>query len=497
MKDKRKKMLSNAIIFSASNYIATGLSFISSFVIRKVLGPMLMGLYSELALIMSYGLFNHLGMVNAMEREIPFYKGKNDIAKIEKIKKAVFYFVLSSASTIAVLLIAVSFFGGSLKIGLRFIALAVFLETIGSFYETLLQSYKEFGLWSKLVVIISIADIILKVFLTIKFGLDGLLTAMALSALLTIGLYQLCRGCRIDFRPKVSFADIKNLFKIGLPLFIFRIMHILYVSIDKLAIIFFLGRLQLGYYSIASMVYNYLMLLPKFTFRTIYPDFIEHYSRSEDKMATKNYFLAPLRIFSSFFPLLIGLVIIFIPFVVYNILPRFKEGIFAAQIIAVGAFFYSLIFTAHYLFIAKGKQKKLSLLYAIGVGISIILNIVLVKIFDLKINGVALAMLFSQAVFTTLLIVCSYRYYSKNFFEHVRLIFSLYIPCFWAVFVLFMLRVFPYGLNPVSFKKDILDSLLRGAILIFSCAPFVFHIAKREKLIQIITERFQAQKQAR
>lgn len=474
-------LLSNTIIFTFSNYISTGLSFFSSFVIRKVLGPLTMGLYSELMIVLEYGKFHHLGMINALEREVPFYLGKKELQRVEEIKKTILAFISFSAFNVGMLLFIISFFAGSHRIGLRFVALLILIETIISFYEALLQSYNRFKSWSIFIIFIGILEVLLKIVFVIKFGFNGLLVSMALTGLITIATYHYWGKCRVDLRAKIHLKEVARLLKLGLPLIVFRIMYLLSMSVDKLAIIFFLGRLQLGYYSIATMVYNYLTLLPKFSYKTLYPKFMEAFGKKEDIEDVKKYLIIPNRVFACFFSVLVGLAIIILPFFVAYLLPRFKNGILPAQIVAFTSFFSVLIYTWNYLLIALYEQKRLAGLYGISVIIAVVINVFFIKVLNLHIAGVALATLISQFLFTTLLICYGYRYYTRSVLEHLKLLYSLYFPS--VLIVLAFILTVEYYPRIVSVKKDLLDMAVGCAIFLIVASPLIYQTVKRDKLL--------------
>lgn len=476
----RGEFLLDTVIFTASNFTVTIFSFISSFIIRRVLGPITMGLYAELMLILEYCRFHHLGMVNALEREIPFYIGKNELKKVEEIKKTSLAFIALTALNVTAILFIISFFGDVHKVGLRFVAMLVFLESIISFYEALLQSYKRFKLWSLLLTTIGFLDVLLKIFFVIKFGLNGLLSAMVFTGVITIAAYHFWGKCRVELTAKIYLKEIAHLLKLGIPLIFFRIMYMFSLSIDRLAIIFFLGRLQLGYYSIATMVLNYLILLPKFIYRPLYPKFMEAFGKNEDTEDIKRYLIVPNRIFACLYSVLIGLVVITIPFIVIYLLPRFKEGIFAAQIVAFAAFFSALIYTWNFLLIALYEQKRLVLLYGISAIINIVVTLFFIKVLHMQINGVALATLIGQFMFTTLLICYGYRYYTKNLSDHLKLLFILYYPFLWIVVA--MLGVKFYYPRQISFKADLFSTILGCIVFLTLCAPLMYYVIKKERL---------------
>jgi O-antigen/teichoic acid export membrane protein len=450
------------------------------------LGPLTMGLYTELMLILEYGRFSHLGMINALEREMPFYMGKGDRRKVEEVQKTILTFITLAAFNIGTALFIFSFFGNVNGTGIRFIALLIFIETIVSFYEVLLQSYGRFKWWSLAIVILTILEVALKIIFVIKFGLNGLLTAMILIGITTIAVYHFWGKCKLDLRVKINLNETWRLLKLGTPLILFRGLYLVSISIDKLVIIFFLGRLQLGYYSIATMVFNYLTLLPKFSYKTLYPKFMRAFGKKENLEDIKKYLVIPNRVFSCFYSVLIGLTIILVPFCVAYFLPRFRNGIFAAQIVAFSTFFSALLYAWNYLLIAIYEQKRLALLYGISAVITLVVNLFFIKVLHLHLTGVAFATLISQIIFTTLLICYGYGYYTRKLFEHLKLLFAMYFPSLLIVIAFFLNMA--YYPNLVSVRRDLFGAVLSCGLFLLISSPLMYHTVKKYGLLERLFE---------
>ena len=68
---KTKKFFNDALFYSASNIFANILNFITGIAVRRLLQPVLMGLLSEIMLIFEYVRYSHLGIINALDKELP------------------------------------------------------------------------------------------------------------------------------------------------------------------------------------------------------------------------------------------------------------------------------------------------------------------------------------------------------------------------------------------------------------------------------------------
>src|SRR3989338_1531298 len=305
---------SNSLFFTFCQYIALFCNSLSGIVIRKLLGPWAMGLFSELMLILQYGKFHHLGIINAMERDIPYYRGEINETKVNLVQRTALAFVILTTFHIGALLGIASLFWKELQSTISFIILLILIETLIAYYQTILQSYKQFKEWGKVTALIGGIDFLLKWGLTYTFGIYGLLFAMIISGSLTLLLYFKWSPTSLPRSLLFSWKETKELLKSGLSLIFFRLMYLLSQSIDRVIILFFLGRLHLGLYSVAVMVNNILTTLPKSHFRTLTPDIIEAFGRTKDVYSVKDYLYSPYQKFKIYFSVLIGLVILCLPF---------------------------------------------------------------------------------------------------------------------------------------------------------------------------------------
>lgn len=472
--------LSNTVTFTLCNLIAVALGFVSSFSIRHYLGPFSMGLYSELMLGLQYAKFHHLGVMNTLEREIPFYRGKKDSSRVEEVKKTSFLFIVSSSLIISGILAFACLIDHEYQTALFLVAMLISVETGVSFYETLLQSYKQFKVWGTLIVFSALIDLILKLFFVSQFGLHGLLFSMILTGFFTWVLYLKWGEHSIDFTVPFRFKEMIRLVKVGIPLLVFRLLYSLSSSIDRFIIMIFLGRMALGYYSVVTMVSNCFTLIPKFSFKTFFPHIMETFGRSGNVHSLKEYLIIPHQVLGCFFAVLLGICILTLPFFIHTLLPRFEQSIFASQIIVIATFFSSFIYTWNMLFMVLYKQKQLATLYGIGTAITFVTNLFFMFFIEKSIEGVAYATLLSQILFTSFLIIRGYQHYSQKVKDHVVLLLHLYFPVIFILVAWFQTALFSMS---HTFQNNLWVTLFHcGIFLIISFPMILFALRKFQNL---------------
>src|SRR3989338_3484759 len=161
---KSKTILKDSIFFSGSTYFSYIFKVINSLVIRRFLSPVFMGLLSELMLVNEYTKAHHLGALNALDREIPYYRGKDDAAKVDEVKRAGLNFSFASALVAALLLLVISFFlkcrncDKDFVSGLFLVALLIIIEVVTAYYRVILRTSNKFMLLSKFNVLFAVVE---------------------------------------------------------------------------------------------------------------------------------------------------------------------------------------------------------------------------------------------------------------------------------------------------------------------------------------------------
>ena len=105
-----EKIIKDVVKLTGSSYVSFLCTFASGLVVRRFLGPAIMGLYSELMLILIYSKNHHLGILNSLDREIPFFRGKEDYGKVQELKDIGFTVCLATSIFASIILISIPFF---------------------------------------------------------------------------------------------------------------------------------------------------------------------------------------------------------------------------------------------------------------------------------------------------------------------------------------------------------------------------------------------------
>ena len=449
MTDSRA-IIKDAAKFTLSGYISGFCNFVTAIIVRKILDPFFMGIYTELTLIFQYAKYSHLGMIDALDRQIPYYNGRKEFKKVEEIKSVgiVFSFLMSLVCALGIIIFSLLFkvhLSPLLVIGLKVIAIMVIVQSMSSFYVTLVRTHHLFGSLSKYIILVAVCDIAFKTVLGIKFGIIGILWASVFT--FTIGIVYLFKRAGLRFKLTLNLPKqaIRSLLGIGFPLLLAGFTFTVLRSIDRIMIIALLTKEDLGYYSIAIMMYSFIFQLPNLMYTVLFPRFYEAFGSSGGDLNKLGAYLEkPTLAFAYLFPILIGLTVIILPVFVNYILPRYIEGVIPASILLFGTFFISITNMSGYLLVALKRQNILVLIAIIAVIISAVLNLLFVKIFHMGIKGIALGTAITYFLYSVFIISYAIKYYVSGLYGKVKFFVSLYTPFLWVllIFYLFKLRMF-------------------------------------------------------
>jgi O-antigen/teichoic acid export membrane protein len=340
----KKKLVQDTFWFTLSNIFFQGCKFLTYLYAAKFLGPKTYGLWNGLLLILTYGMNSHLGVLNAMNREIPFYEGVGNYNKIEEIRNVGAGVVLYSAIPIALVVFLTSFLpfiDSETALGLQFVAVILVMQQINTFYQMILRSHGLFNLLSLQQFYLGFLSLVVVINLTKFYGFEGFLLAQAVSICVMITFTAIKVPLKI--RPMFNFDKVISLVKIGFPIMSVGLAYGMLTTIDRMMILKYLGKEQLGYYSLSIMATSILALFPMTVAQVTYPAMAKKYGECQDKLALRDLIFRPTRTVALVMFFLLTIVYFLFPPLVEMFLPEYIKGIPALRITIFGVFFLSLV----------------------------------------------------------------------------------------------------------------------------------------------------------
>ncbi len=477
-----KEIIKETSIFTLARYSAYFFTILTGLVIAKVLGPAEFGVYSALMLIVTYSQYSHLGLLHAIIKKVPFYKGRNEYEKAKETKNIAFTGAMVIILLISLTFIIASFFIKNLDThtinGIRIVALIIILQRIFFFYQTHLRVEKKILMVGKTLLVYSIIYFICIIPLIIRFRLEGIFFASLIAYCIVI--FYIFKKEKFKFKITIMPKKTVQLMRFGFPLLTMGIMSVFLLSIDKLMIIKFMDKVQLGYYSIGIMAAEIISFIPHSISYIIFPRFLERYGEKGDKSYLKNHLFQPTLIISYLIPVVIGLAFITAPVVIYYILPRYIQGITPIKILVCAIFFMSVMTPAVIFLITVNKERKMLLIQAISITIAITLNYLFI-INGYGINGVAIATAISYFFYGTCILVYSFRYYIDTVTQFIKFFTKIYAPFLYIIVILALSSLVPITGN---LSRDILLTILKLAVFLVLSIPLVWLANKKTGVVK-------------
>lgn len=351
----RLQVLEDIAKFSFGSFVSGLGSFFNSYFGALVLGPALWGLWQGVKLIIQYGSNMHLGVLNAMHREVPILRGKGDTQEQLEVTRVAGSFGLSVGTVLSALIVLSTFLlelSPELKLSLRFVGVLVFVSYLNAYYGILLRAHNQFGVLSVMAGITGLGNL-LSVALILLFGLTGFLTGqlLTMTAATAYGFSHSPANLAWRWDNRV----LKGLVVVGFPIMLMNLSYFVFTTIDRLVILALLDTRALGYYSLGYLAFAPLMMLFSVSGTVLYTRFGEKYGQAESPAALQRYVALPVEKLAQGTAVLLGGLFLALPFLVQVFLPAYLPGLWAAQVLMVGLFFAGVSQVPGYMMLTVGK----------------------------------------------------------------------------------------------------------------------------------------------
>lgn len=396
----RRATAVDAGLYTGGNVLYQGARFVVYLVAARVLGPELYGLWNGLLLVLTNGVsYGHGGVLNAMNREVPYNLGRQAPEANRRIVDTSFTIALIVAALLAIgclVLSATLPLAPATRFGWRMLALLILLQQVQVFFELLLRSHSRFRVVALEQAGLAVLLLIVVTGLTVALGFPGFLWGQAASYLLVSLL--LLRYAPVRPRLRWDWREAMNLARIGFPIMAVGFTYGMLTSLDRVMIISWLGKEALGLYSLAFMAYGTMMLIPRSVSQMVYPRLAETYGRTGDPVALRRLVYHPLKLLALLMGPLLVLTFVAGPWLIRILLPEYVGGIPAFHITLVAVFFLSYMGTLGNLLNTVNRQRQYLLLQAGALALNFVLNLAALSA-GLGITGVAWATLATHVTY--------------------------------------------------------------------------------------------------
>lgn len=397
-----------AIFYTASSVSKTAAQFLAGLVTVRVVAPAELGIWNSIALATTYALFLQAGIINGLNRELPFTLGSGDKRGAERLAGTAQSFSLLGSS-VALLVGLCSLFVFRDKSQAVLLAIAVEIVVVLCFFyqNYLTVTFRSKGSFTSLALAEFVSAFLglLLLPLVFFFRYQGMLLRIAFVSVIAVGLLHLVRPMRI--KPMWDAASFKVLMKTGLPIFLLSYVELTCSTFDRLFLLRQGGVEQVGFYALALMVRQAMMVVPSSIGIYMYPRMTHAWAKHKDKNALwVSAWKTSAVVVLIMLPMVIG-ALLTIPWLVTSLFPMYTPGIVAAQIMAVAALFNGAAMGVNAIWSLKAWKFMVG--YQLGgAGLRVVCPLLGVLICASPILGVAWGMLIAYLIQFLLSLVLTY-----------------------------------------------------------------------------------------
>lgn len=241
------------------------------------MAPDQIGVWVTLTTFSVYASFLRLGIPNGMNRELPYYMGKNDKAKAMAYAETTLAYSLATSGLLLLLTAFFYLFADISQLEEGFIkALPVFVimvvtEPYSTYLSSTFRTSDNFKRLSDITIIITIIRAG-SIYLVYLWGFDGYLIRELINTLVFLFLLHFWRPLP-SIKPSFDLALFKELFNVGFRIFIGSFVFTFINSIPRLFLIKYSTTQELGLFSPVVLLITTVSLVPSTLNSYLYPRF--------------------------------------------------------------------------------------------------------------------------------------------------------------------------------------------------------------------------------
>lgn len=307
---------------------------LSGFLVVQAIAPEIYGQFSGVGIFLGYILIGHGGIINGLSRELPYELGRGNEEEAKKMASSVFFLSIFISILSALFFLSFSlyyFICSEFKTGVIYssYSLMASIHLINKqFLPVLYRTNKDFNKLSKQNILLGLGNLVTVSFVWL-WGFWGL--CIRGIVLYLFEFFLLFKGKPYRLKIEYNLAHYKKLFKTGFPIFMVGQINPLWATIMNNIIFSVGGAAYYGLYALSTIVQGAVGVIPASFSSVIYPrmSIMLGQGKTVSQILKSN-------IRSLFFQfgvmLSIAIVGVFLlPIVIPFLLPKYTEGIPAAQ----------------------------------------------------------------------------------------------------------------------------------------------------------------------
>ncbi|MBP0724476.1 oligosaccharide flippase family protein [Bacillus sp. RG28] len=475
------RLIKDAYILFFVTALSAIVSFVTGIWMRNILGPRDYGVWLIFSLILTYGYYLQLGILDGFSREIPQLLGQKKYNQVKNVRSIVFTWMIFSSciAIVGVFIILLSPLSSFDKVISIIAILLVPLQNLALYHNHLFLTTQQFNIVAIFQLIIGSLQYVLMAIFAMTFGIYGLFLGVLVGNSVAI-LYS---RLKLSYKIKIKWdwKIFKGMLLYGIPITLIGILLNVFTTVDRILIFHFYGSVSVGHYGIVAFIYQGIMVLPGVFHQIMYPKISYKYGESGNKTALKSIIVIPTIYLSFFSPIILGTIYFMFPSFIKVFMPDYVGGIAAAKLIIIGMFFliWATLF-AHYHTVVKKVWTYFYVLLA-SVFLNVVLNLIFIKL-GFNIWGVALGTAISYSVYPMVMMWFCFRDMGETVLAYFSQAALVMYPFLTMVCLLFFISEFH-----LNYLANLFIYLVSYLIFIFIASYHIsLLITLRKKVIYYI-----------
>lgn len=373
---KRDSPLRNIMWFASSNLFRQLLGAVTAFLRPLLLSPEQFGVFSLLRTFPLYAQSLHFGARTGLRYLIPLYESRGQTSEIAVLKGTVLKASITANVVMAAIMVAVAADAdmmAEMRVGLVLTAVFALVSCYSDHYVSELKGHQRFKIVGISNYVSAVVLLAASVPLMLWYGLYGALLAQIVTTLVLIGWFL--RKRIAGPRPGFNWGMLKIAAVMGLPTLLFNAVLLMIRTADRFIISQTIGFENLGYYALGTMVIGYLLDIPGATREVMEGQLFQKLDAHSQAEAFRRYAQQPMVRMSFTMPWVIGPVYLALPVVIDQILPHYRQGVPAAQLLCLGAWFLAVSYPIRGILVANRWQVAALVILMAALGLHVGLSL--------------------------------------------------------------------------------------------------------------------------
>ncbi len=365
-----------------SQFLVRIVTAVSALYAARVLGPAQFGVWAVLQVLFMYTAQAHCGTVNAMMREVPLARARNDNAAEQRLVDNTWGFVTLSSLPVAALSAAGVWWmcgRGSQRWGLVVAGSAwlVLVQLQSVFFQFYCRACGKFKLLAGFSTAQALLTLPLCLWTIPRWGIGGYLLALSAG----FSIISAAVMTRPGIKLKASRTEWTRLLSVGLPMLPGTLMLYLNMSLERIVLASRVSAVAAGLFAAGAFFFQIGGTLWELVIYTWYSRLAELYGESGDAGVLVGVLreILPGAIWIS--SLAQGAFFLLLPLGMRFLLPEYSHSIAVAQVLVLAVNLWGIAQFLSFSLTIIGRQKQSAAMQAIFLSVKLLLLVLVVALF--------------------------------------------------------------------------------------------------------------------